>query len=199
MMKVLNNALIQPLRSAVLSKGFVWFDNNVSYNLNIISVRSERRQAGVYDDYLFVVYRDEFGQWVQNQWPVTTDSGLYYLEHPMNPNGTAILKEGQYRGAYQIGKHQGKYDALVQRKPVKVYRDSNRDQTLDFNPITIESGLFGINIHRSSLTRFPDEIGKWSAGCTVFKYAKHFDDFMSICNKAAKKFGNSFTYTLIEE
>ena len=32
----------------------------------------------------------------------------------------AILKEGQYRGSHKIGLHQGKYEALRQKKPLKV-------------------------------------------------------------------------------
>ena len=31
----------------------------------------------------------------------------------------AILKEGQYRGSHKIGLHQGKYEALRQKKTIK--------------------------------------------------------------------------------
>ena len=40
-------------------------------------------------------------------------------------------------------------------------------------------------------------VNDWSAGCTVFKRVKDFDEFMKIVKKARKIHGNSFTYTVI--
>ena len=45
----------------------------------------------------------------------TTLPGLYWLENPMNSKGCAILKEGQYKGVYEIDLHNGKYEAICQR------------------------------------------------------------------------------------
>ena len=42
-------------------------------------------------------------------------------------------------------------------------------------------------------------VNSYSAGCQVFKNASDFKDFMKLVNKSADKFGNSFTYTLINE
>ncbi|GAG43566.1 unnamed protein product, partial [marine sediment metagenome] len=42
-------------------------------------------------------------------------------------------------------------------------------------------------------------VGKWSAGCQVLQDAEHFAFLMTLCERARKKFGNSFTYTLLEE
>jgi hypothetical protein len=33
----------------------------------------------------------------------------------MNSKGCAILKEGQYKGVYEIDLHNGKYEAICQR------------------------------------------------------------------------------------
>ena len=46
--------------------------------------------------------------------------------------------------------HRGKYLALCQRKPVSVYRDNDKDKRYDLKDKTIDTGLFGINIHKSS-------------------------------------------------
>jgi hypothetical protein len=46
--------------------------------------------------------------------------------------GTAILCPGQYMDAYEVGLHNAKYEALLQRLPVKVWRDNDRDGKLDF-------------------------------------------------------------------
>jgi len=89
--------------------------------------------------------------------------------------------------------HQGKYQALRQNKPVKVFRDKNKD--LVFDEKLIDEGLFGINIHKAGDNS--TFVENWSEGCQVFKRSIDFARFMDICNKAAKIHGNGFTYTLI--
>jgi len=107
----------------------------------------------------------------------------------------ARLVPGQYRGSHTIGLHQGKYEALRQHRPVKVFRDANKDMTFDENVIDV--GIFGINIHRSNPKTESTYVENWSEGCQVFKRVKDFDLFMSICNKAKVIHGNSFSYTLL--
>jgi hypothetical protein len=177
--------------------GYRWYDSELPFNVNIFSIRSKESKAGKFDDRLFVVYRDKDLKWDIKVYPVTTDPGKYYLENPLNVKGTAILVPGQYKGVYKLDKHQGKYTALCQRNgTVKVYRDSNKDEVLDHNPDSIQEGYFGINIHKAK--KETENVGKWSAGCTVFKNSSDFDEFIRICQQGAKKFGNKFTYTLFE-
>lgn len=166
------------------------------YNLNIIGVRKKDGTPNQFDDWLCVVYKEN-GEWLIKTWGITTDPGTFWLGHPMKVNGTAILVPGQYRGSHKLGKHQGRYPALCQCKPVKVYRDSNMDEVHDMDPDTIEEGIFGINIHKAGLAS--TEVNKWSAGCQVFARSNNFDDFMALCNKAAETWGDTFTYTLLRE
>lgn len=114
----------------------------------------------------------------------------------MNSAGTAILMPGQYRGSHKLGLHRGKYEALVQKHPVRVYRDSNKDNKYDMNPAKAQTGLFGINIHKAGQNS--TWVDNWSAGCQVFKKSNDFADFISIVKKAIKIHGNSFTYTLFD-
>lgn len=118
----------------------------------------------------------------------------------MKESGVAILVPGQYRGSHKIRLHQGRYEALGQQKPVKVYRDNNLDGCYDFDESTIEEGLFGINIHRATkyAGKKSSQIDKWSAGCQVIAAYNDYMQFMQICNNAKDIWGNSFTYTLIE-
>lgn len=67
----------------------------------------------------------------------------------MNPKGTAILAPGQYQSSHKIGLHRGKYKALVQHRPVTVYRDNNKDSKYDLEPTKKDTGIFGINIHKA--------------------------------------------------
>jgi len=138
------------------------------------------------------------GEWKFHSWPATTDPGQYWIENPISKDGTAILVPGQYRGSHMIGLHQGKYEALRQRKPVKVYRDNDKDLEYDTDEDTIKEGIYGINIHRSNPYDQSYYVNKWSAGCQVFKKVADFHEFMDICRKAKDIWGNSFSYTLIE-
>ena len=184
------------LLDIVDSLGHAVFENGV-YNLNIIGIRSKTNEVNKFDDRICVVFRDELG-WITRTWPCTTDPGIYWLDNPSNVTGTAILVPGQYRGVYKIGKHRGQYDALVQKGgAVKVYRDANKDEVLDMDPDTEQEGFFGINIHKAG--EHSTEVNKWSAGCQVFANKDDFEEFMSICYAARTKWGDSFTYTLIDE
>lgn len=165
-------------------------------NLNLVGIRSGNREPNRFDDQLAVFWKHD-GSWTLKTYRITTDPGLYWLQNPSNTHGTAILKEGQYRGAYQIGKHRDKYKALVQRGPVTVIRDFDRDGRLDMNGGKEQTGLFGINIHRSNREVESKQVDRWSAGCQVFANPHEFSEFMKLCTQASLEWGNSFTYSLI--
>ena len=55
------------------------------------------------------------------------------------------------------------------------------------------------NIHRSNPYTESYVVNKWSAGCQVFKKVEDYEKFMDLCGESAKIYGNSFTYTLIDE
>lgn len=193
------------IEMSVIYNNYKWFDShniNKSYNLNIIGVRANIKNNEVtnsFDDVLILEYIDGRKHLTRKVYPITTEPGKYYMNHPLAKKGTAILVEGQYKGCWAIGKHKGIYDALVQVKPVKVYRDNNKDNKYDLDPENIEKGLYGLNIHRSNPNKNSIFIDKWSAGCQVFANYKDFNEFMSLCRKSAAIYGNSFTYTLLKE
>lgn len=183
------------------NKGYAYFTKG-AYNLNIIGVRSNNDNVvtNEFDDALVLIYNSPSGRKTKFIYDITTEPGKYYMcQKLLNPKGTAILVPGQYRGCWQIAKHQGKYQALCQKKPVRVYRDNNRNEIYDLNPETIETGIFGINIHRSNEFKASDKVNNWSAGCQVFKDPHDFRNFLLICKQQAQLYGNSFTYTLINE
>lgn len=181
-------------------KGYAYFKKG-NYNLNIIGVRSnqDNKITNKYDDCLVVIYNTNTG-WKRQIYTITTEPGLKYMQAPDNAKGTAILAPGQYKGTYKIDKHRGKYDALCQRnKVVKVYRDNNKNNIYDYKPETIDTGMFGINIHRSNEFWTRTTVDGYSAGCQVFNDPKEFNSFMLLAKKSAAIYGNSFTYTLINE
>ncbi len=169
------------------------------FELNIVGVRSDNIIPNRFDDLIYVFFRNAAGKITEHRFFATTDPGTYWLQNPMNPQGTAILKQGQYINAYGIGLHRGKYLALVQKRPVTVIRDYDRNAVLDFMNGREETGLFGINIHRASENGTTKSVDQFSAGCQVFADAAHFNQFMSLCERHRQLYGNSFTYSLIDE
>lgn len=193
----------EQFRKAMESKGYAFFglESKAAYNVNIIGVRSDEDIFNKFDDALVVIYRDTKKNWEVRSYSITTDPGKIWMEKPMNSKGCAILVPDQYRGVYKIDGHgKTRYEALCQRGgEVSVYRDANLDHEHDRDAGTITTGNYGINIHRSRSTGETELVGAYSAGCQVFKNATDFKDFMKLVNKSADKFGNSFTYSLLNE
>lgn len=169
------------------------------FELNIVGIRSDSTAPNRFDDELHLFFKNKNGVWMHYSASATTDPGTYWLRNPLSEQGTAILKEGQYKDAYQIGLHRGKYNAMVQRLPVVVIRDYDRDAVLDFWNGTTQAGMFGINIHRASVNGTTKFIDRYSAGCQVFATVKDFDQFMQLAKEHRRLYGNQFTYTLIDK
>ncbi len=170
-------------------------DKYLPFNLNIVGVRSASAQVNNYQDSINIYYQSK-ESWIHKCFKATTYPGLPSLLNPPNPEGTAILKEGQYVDAYKKGLHKGKYPALVQAGPVIVYRDRNRDSVFNKDILTEREGYFGINIHRASFgAKF---VGPDSSGCQVIKNADDYKQFLYYIDKSLGYRNNSFTYTLVE-
>jgi len=196
----------EQIKTAIKTKGYKWFENG-TYNLNIVGVRNSETKNKVtnrFDDKITISYMKE-SSWnpIKLKWKFfcfdcTTDPGTHWVKNILNSKGVAILKPGQYRGSHKIRLHQGKYEALGQKKPVTVYRDNNLNETYDYD--NTATGIYGINIHRATrhAGKKSTQIDKWSAGCQVIAANDDFQTFMKICRKARNVWGNSFTYTLIE-
>jgi len=193
---------VDHIRRALEHKGYKFFENG-DYNVNIVGIRNSLTKNEVtnrFDDLITVCYKVG-GEWNYHEFDCTTDPGTHWVENCMIPEkGVAILKEGQYRGSHKIRKHQGRYEALGQCKPVTVYRDNNRDDVYNLNTEKTDTGLYGINIHRATkyAGKKSTQVDKWSAGCQVIAANNDWTKFMKIMRKARDTWSNSFTYTLIE-
>ena len=196
-MSLANKCANADFKKIFARKGYTFFTKG-EYNLNIIGVRHKGdKVTNHFDDCMVVIYNTPNEKNVKKVFVCTTLPGKKAMDHPVNVVGTAILKEGQYRGAYKIGYHKGKYKALVQAKSLPVYRDGNKDDKFDLLPRYIDNGIFGINIHKAGDNS--TLVDGWSYGCTVFSKSIDFNAFMRLVEKSANIYGNSFTYTLINE
>jgi len=175
---------IEELKAKFEELGYKW------ESFHIIGIRSKANVPNKFDDLICVVNGNEV-----KAYSGTTNPGTYWLNNPMNVNGTAVLKCGQYVDTYVIGLHKGQYTALTQAKKVTVYRDNDRDSIAEEQGKE-DTGLFGINIHRANASAISQNIDKWSAGCQVLNNSKDFKELIQACIQTGKKY---FTYTLIQE
>ena len=188
--------MIARIKSILRHKGYELYSR--PFELNIIGIRSKATRSNRFDDEIHLFYKDTTGKWMYNIYKATTDPGTYWLENPSQPQGTAIMAQGQYRNAYEIGLHNGQYKALLQKAPVNIIRDYDRNAILDFLNGKKEKGVFGINIHRAMQKGSTKSIDRFSAGCQVFENAEDFSEFMRLCERHRSLYGNSFTYGLID-
>jgi hypothetical protein len=198
-MKPIKSFTLDQIKSAMIAKGYKWFEEG-DFNLNLIGVRNSDTGDTVtnaFDDTFFIAYRDA-GKWKIHNYACTTDPGAHWQQAPMNAGGTASLVPNQYRSTWRIDLHQGVYKALKQFKPVDTYRDKNKDLKYTRHIEDITNGIYGINIHRASATGVSNRVDKWSAGCQVIADSADFANLMYLAHVAEKKYGNSFTYTLLE-
>lgn len=164
--------------------------------LNIIGVRNKDARPNYFDDVISIFYETAENCWQELHCIATTLPGIPMLLKPMNSDGCAILVPGQYIDSYAIGEHCGKYEALIQVRPVKVYRDYDLDELYDENEKSIEEGMFGINIHRASLGA--KVVGVDSAGCQVIRDRSDYERFMALCRTVSFRGNKLYTYTLVE-
>jgi len=162
-------------------------------DINIFGIRvNENPNSDEFNDFIGVVCGD-----IYKIYKGTTDPGIYYTKvAPITyggVRGAAHLIDGFHRDAWQVGVHCPgtgfAHEALIQTgAPVTIWRDTNQDFEESSEPI--QSGWFGINIHRSAPYGDASTIANYSAGCVVFKNGNDFNEFMQIV-KTSERYKNN--------
>lgn len=111
----------------------------------------------------------------------TTEPGKFYTLNPQKLGviGAARIAFGQYK-AWRIGKHKGFQPALVQRGPLRVHRDVNKNFMRDKNDVIDIGTGFGINQHSTERKKEPRLIDRYSAGCLVGRRYEWHLSFLQI-------------------
>ncbi len=112
--------------------------------------------TNVYDDLIFFI--NEPGGTV-TAWIASVDPSDYYLQHPINVNGTAELMEGVW--LFEVGIHLGNssHQCLIQAEEFEVYRLDGTGKK-----IGTEKGDFGIHLHSGGRGMSTQN---FSAGCQI--------------------------------
>lgn len=185
------------IREACAARGFAFWGTR-PWDIFLFGIRSTVATADAFDDAIGCRYLDDAGAVHVDVWRATTDPGKPHLEQPMRPQGCAILPDGQYRRLWTLGKHKGQYPALVQKTPVAVWRDNDRDAVLDFDTsILAPPALIGLNCHKAGTNS--ERVGAWSAACQVHKAEATFREMMALVGKqSAAGLGVDTSYTLFD-
>jgi hypothetical protein len=190
--KTAKKQAILKIKEELLSKQYLWFDNKV----NLIGFRLNKTYTDRLSDWFIVATNDDI-----NVCPASTVAGSYYVYNPVSTGGitgTAILAEGQNIDAWQFVTKQDwstlwlKTPYFQQIKPVKIYRDTNKNSIIDEINMPTQIGLFGINLHTAGLNYV---VYNWSAGCQV----NYKPCWLELLAKYNFKNGDYFSYTLINK
>lgn len=175
------------------------------WDVTLGGIRTKDNKSNTFNDWLFSCYHDEDGKKHAVILPGTTDAGLYYRKYPMNIHGTAIIQHGvQHKGVYQLQDpskdhtlrgHMGK-KAFRQIKPMKYWRDADRDEYLDFDGEEAFEIAFTNGHYMGTMGKSVD---KWSAGC----WGSTIDNMNTIYKNAEEqikhKLGDTFSFALLHE
>lgn len=177
---------LEDLKARFIKLGMGW-----ESTFQLIGIRSNEDKPNEFDDKFYLIVNGKV-----SIYSCTTNPGAGWLKKLLNPKGAAVLQANkQYLKSWELGKHRGRYDALVQVRPVTVHRDKNMDGKSD-EVANLDTGLFGINIHRANETAISKTIDSWSAGCQVLNDPKQFSELIAACKLSGRKY---FDYTLLKE
>lgn len=134
---------------------------------DFVWLRLDNKLTNTYDD---VCVRFK-GTHVDKVFPCSTTAGDYYIFNPITYGGitgTAVACEQQVLNSHEfitsanwkslwLG---GPY--FQERKPIKFYRDGNKDRIIDRGKVYIDN--IGVNFHHGGVENL---ISNWSAACMI--------------------------------
>lgn len=181
--------LYQDIRSLFNRNAYDWREG--INELNLFGIRSKDMLVDEFNDTLGAAYLDEFNNQQCIVVKGSTKPGYYWLKNKLgNINGTFILCPGFYRDCWQLGKHKGQYEALVQKGNgiFKGWRDNDSDGELDYSG-KIYNDVTGLNWHTTSFVNDKEMVGAYSAGCQVTQDDLDYLLLLAIWKKHFKYFG----------
>lgn len=190
------------IKKAVEAKGYRFFENNKS--LNFIWERTSDEFTNKFTDFLHVAYV-EGGQKKVLTIPVTTKPGLKgSVLAPVTVRGvtgTAIIKPGQYPGAWEFRDtfdEFSHYPYFRQVAPIDYWRDGDKDLILD-RVNDEEDKINGTHWHiMSQVNKIGSGlVNNWSLGC-MGAPEDEFEKILPITRESVKLYGNKFTGTIME-
>jgi hypothetical protein len=150
-------------------------------------------EADVYNDRRIVFEFIDGEPKILGNWLATTEPGTYFTEHPLNPGGAARISFGQYKNAWQVGRHEGPsgrgaHQGLVEVGEITFTRDRNKDGFRTGDPEYTKNVY--LNQHRGGGSS-NKRIALQSAGCLVGWNPEEHTEFMNIVKNDSRYQRNS--------
>ena len=190
---------INLLQAVIARKKYSWFNDKP----NIIAVRTTLQIPDVFNDPIFIAYKDKGVDKLFTAM-ITTEPGVAYQKKLLNPKGCWVMMPAQMIDAYSPGFHQGKADHRCLRSTGKIFglRDNDLDGVAgnDKDAVAqwVDGTTVGANIHGANKAGITSKIGLWSAGCQVYNEWKKKEEMMDIVEKLYPRLPK-VTYTLLAE
>lgn len=141
----------------------------------IVAIRNKADTPDEFDDKFYLFKGDKFIMMSSG----TTNPGIWSLKNykSYGVTGSAIVKGDEwYYDVWRYGKHKNIVPALVQRRPIKYFRDSNKnDKSEEIG--SVQEGFIGLNFHPATYKDNDiviSRIGRWSFGCQVINDTKKY-------------------------
>lgn len=194
------------------------------FEVNTIGVRYHypgQNYDDKFSDRMYALWKDGSGEWKMKYWSVSTipgkkpgksdrAKGYKTLKDAVGPSrgGLGILKPAQFIDVYYMDYHKGSAKEARAMK-TKGKQLAYRDQNYGSSKITYSNedksnkkggANFAMYIHKAYSTGAGKNnygVQNWSEGCQVFQDPKCLNQYFDICEIHKKKYGNSFSYTLI--
>ena len=162
----------------------------------ILGVQSNEDTYNHFDDKFYLFYGEKFVTVVTGTTNAGTTGLLNYKRY--NRYGVLVVKTNEwYHGLWRFGYHKGKMPALKQIRPIKYFRDWNKNTKVE-EVGKMYQGIRGINFHtvlyQKNLSFIRRLIGGWSVGCQVVNNVRKY---YNILNKVKNQ--KNITYCLIQE
>ena len=162
----------------------------------ILGVQSEEDAYNEFDDKFYIFKGDKCVKVVKG----TTNAGTTGLKNytKYSSKGVAVIKTNEwYYDLWSYGLHKGRMPALKQRKPIKYFRDWNKNNLVE-EMGELYQGIIGINFHtvlyEKNLSYWTKLIGGWSVGCQVIN---HVGEYYKILDLVKNQ--KTVTYCLLRE
>jgi len=125
----------------------------------LLWIRTDNKLSNTFDDFVVLLFANE----IELIFKATTTAGDFYIFNPITSGGitgTAITKPQQAKMSHQFLSSFLGMPYFRQQRPIKIYRDGNKDRNLD--TLTESFGMYGIHLHHMGIGNL---INNWSAGC----------------------------------
>lgn len=166
-------------------------------NFLIIGVQSQEDAFNVFDDKFYVFDGHKFKQVSSG----TTNAGRTALLHYDNYglSGAAVWKTNEfYKDCFVRGFHKGRMRALRANRPIKYYRDTNKDFRADETGELFFENIYA-NMHGVDYNPYSNvikgEINGWSFACQVWNV---MSDYRHMVNAVWKR-NKPVDYAIIKE